>query len=393
MKPKEFDELIRQKFDQSDFAYDARNWDRLEEQMDGRAKKRSMMMWWLMPIAGVAASVALALGVTTLLRQPGTGTAVPGEAYVQPLHSEPQASIQNNIIADNSVAANETTTNSRPSRGTNKSARRHTDKQQDEKDGFAIRLENALWNSSNTGKKGVNLLKAPVALQQKDKKKEQPVAVLEGVNTFKEQEEPVKPAPKLSIILSTGINHGAQNSGYMAGATIRKMVNDKVYIESDVAFATSTNTHSALVQVSSGAAAKPAAGKFTAAESNRTTAVKPVGPTYKEENQSYDLNYVQVSPSLGVKLAKRMSIGVGPDFQQMLADNRPAVNTDIERGNVAVDPTFDIGFIGKTEYSVTKKVKAAISYRKGINNVLTPMDKYIDRDYLQFQLKCIIFNK
>jgi len=53
MKPKEFDELIRQKFDQNDFEYNPASWDRLEDQLDGRAKKRSIIMWWLMPVAGI----------------------------------------------------------------------------------------------------------------------------------------------------------------------------------------------------------------------------------------------------------------------------------------------------------------------------------------------------
>ena len=59
MKPKEFDELIRQKFDQNDFAYDPKNWDQLAEKLDGRAKKRSMLMWWWVPMAGMAASNAI----------------------------------------------------------------------------------------------------------------------------------------------------------------------------------------------------------------------------------------------------------------------------------------------------------------------------------------------
>ena len=86
-----------------------------------------------------------------------------------------------------------------------------------------------------------------------------------------------------------------------------------------------------------------------------------------------------------------MSVGVGPDFQQMLTDNRPTINSNVT-DNVKVAPMFDIGFVGKTEYNVTKTVKAAVSYRKGVNNILTPTDKYLDRDYLQFQVRCAIFN-
>lgn len=83
---------------------------------------------------------------------------------------------------------------------------------------------------------------------------------------------------------------------------------------------------------------------------------------------------------------------MGPDFQKMLVDNRPATST-VDRGNLQVAPTFDVGFIGKTEYALTQRVKAAVSYRKGINSVITTSNKYIDRDYLQFQMRCTIFNK
>src|ERR1700744_2696937 len=69
MKPKEFDDLIRQKFDQNDFAYDPGNWDRLAKKLDGGERKRNIIMWWWGPLAGMAASAALAFGISSLLRQ------------------------------------------------------------------------------------------------------------------------------------------------------------------------------------------------------------------------------------------------------------------------------------------------------------------------------------
>ena len=130
---------------------------------------------------------------------------------------------------------------------------------------------------------------------------------------------------------------------------------------------------------------------------NTTTDAKPTSTPLtqsyvKTESESYNLYYAQITPSLGYKLVKRMSIGVGPDFQQMLVDNRPAPS-DVERGTLKEVPMFDIGFMGKTEYAVTRNIKAAVYYREGINNVITPTGKYIDRNYVQFQVKCAIFNK
>jgi len=387
MKPREFDELIRQKFDQNDFAYNPGNWDQLAEQMDGRAKKRSAMMWWLMPLAGMAASIALAMGVVNFLRQPATGLSGNSTAFVQSGNFEkPQ-------ILPNEPATAIMATNPQYLQLTdriNNSVARTKNKKGSVAERFAISFENAVgFTSSNRTKKSGFIYK-DILIPKKDKKD---IAATEGYNTFKPEEEIVKPA-KTSIIVSGSVNRGNQNSGYAVGATVRRMLNDKVFIESDVAFASSNNTQSTEVFVPNAGSpsARTGAGRVTATESV-TTIVTPA-PQGKNvfENQSYNLYYAQVSPSIGYKVIKKMSIGVGPDFQQMLADNRPAAST-VDRNNIAVAPIFDVGFIGKTEYSLTKKVKAGVMYRKGINNILTPMDKYIDRDYLQFQLKCTIFNK
>jgi long-subunit fatty acid transport protein len=107
---------------------------------------------------------------------------------------------------------------------------------------------------------------------------------------------------------------------------------------------------------------------------------------------NYNLYYAQITPSIGYKLMKRLSVGVGPDFQKMLVDNRPATS-EVDRGNLQVAPTFDVGFVGKTEVALTQRVRAGVSYRKGINGVINLSDKFIDRDYVQFQMRCTIFNR
>jgi hypothetical protein len=402
MKPKEFDELIRRKFEQNDFGYNPRNWDSLVEQMDGRSKKRSMMMWWLMPLAGVAASVALAVGVSPIMqwRDMRSAHATPHAkhathhsiaATTSPAQAGNSAGL--NTVADhtdNTTAAGDNNTNAK---------KQHTAITQTAPERFAINLDAAIGNNSGAHTKKSNFnLNSAVLQVKKENENKNALADKEGIHTFKPEAEIKKPST-FSVIISGGINHGSQSSGYAAGATVRKMINDKVYIESDVAFATSTQTtaqYGYSMQVSgSSAAARPAAAARTTSTTTDGKAAPPIAPvweSFETTPQTYSLNYVQVTPSIGCKVMKKMSVGVGPDFQQMLADNRPAVNSYVT-DNVKVAPTFDIGFVGKTEYNVTKTVKAAVSYRKGVNNILTPTDKYLDRDYLQFQVRCAIFNK
>ena len=396
MKPREFDELVRKKFDQNDFAYSPAQWDRLAEQMDGRAKKRSMMLWWWVPAVGIAASVALAIGIG-LHSSPGlqhSGSAGTEMAQANHIyHMEQGAAGTGAVIAE--------TGNGRQAQAQMTAAmhkvRRHSAKAAAKEDvgkWFSLTMETADAATRMAGKHA----QAFTFIKKEDikVKKEKKELKEEGFYTFKPQDA-AAPAPKTSVILSGGINHGYQSNGYLVGATARHMITDKLYIESDVAVSSSSNTQATkyFVPAAAGSAGTLAA-KMTAktlSPTAKTDAQSIIRGTVKTSDVDYNLYYAQVSPSLGYKLLKRLSVGAGPDFQQMLADNRPALST-VDRSNLQTAPGFDVGFIGKTEYTLTKKVKAAVYYREGLNNVITPTNsKYIDRNYVQFQLKYTIFNK
>jgi hypothetical protein len=414
MKPGEFDELFRQKFEQNDFAYNARNWDALSEQLDGRAKKRSMIMWLWLPASGMAASVALALGVTSMLNFGLPNTQNNSESYAHIGKFIEKNSTKNPVAM---IPYTSPISISQESNKVSKTNNKRTTKQNEKYSGnnIGIKLQNVASNNyavnskNATGKGNAETTIYPastipdIAITPKTEKKE--IAAKQVMRTFKQDIATTKKPLNLSVILSGGINQGNQNSGYMAGATVRKMINDKVYVESDVAFATSANSQRTLymsydnpgITSANGGqgsfASKPTAASKTTNIESGTIAPdnSPIG-VLKTQDISYNLYYAQITPGIGYKVMKRMSIGMGPDFQKMLVDNRPATS-DVDRGNLQVAPSFDVGFVGKTEYALTQRVKAAISYRKGINGVINPSDKFIDRDYVQFQMRCTIFNR
>ena len=401
MKPREFDELIRQKFDQGDFEYNPRNWDKLADELDGRAKKRNVIMWWLMPLAGVAASVALAMGVPGLFRNIEPSSPV---AKVATVHERTYASIESAPGSEPAIAHAAMIYDAPAARKQHVKQKKQLPATATRNIKTTVKTEVAVnetttadvTNNSALPGRTVNLLSiGNISSKNKDSKKA--IVAAQGYNTFKPEvmDEVKKAAPKLSVILSGGINKGAQNNGYMAGATIRRMVSDKVFFEGDVAFASGSNSQSrrdeVQVPVSNGAT-KTSAGKTSSPDAAKSIAAPQFTTVTKDYNVSYAVSYAQVTPSIGYKIMKKMSIAAGPDFQQMLADNRPAQSTT-DRRTIQEAALFDVGFIGKTEYSVTRNVKAAVSYRKGINTIITPTDKYLDRDYLQFQVRCAIFNK
>ncbi len=403
MKPREFDELVRQKFDRNDFAYNPEMWDQLAEKLDGRAKKRSMLMWLWMPAAGMAASVALAIGVTSLLNFGQLDTGSKYVAYTGVGHMMPHNITEAPVAMVHDIPVIETTKkqiNAKTNTSIQPASVKHSS-------AIGIKLHNVVSGTSVDAGVAVNEFHATVSDVVLPKENEKQVEVRHRVyHTFKHNVNTQRKPLRLSVILSGGVNQGNSNSGYMAGATVRKMINEKVFVEGDFAFATSDNiqrtkymsyesaTPTGGYSGSGSGAAKPGSASKTTNTtdgSNLPGNNAPVG-VIKTQDISYSLYYAQVTPSIGYKVAKRMSIGMGPDFQKMLVDNRPATS-EVDRGNLQVAPTFDVGFVGKTEYALTKRVKAGICYRKGINGVINPSDKYIDRNYIQFQMRCTIFNR
>jgi hypothetical protein len=403
MKPKEFDELIRQKFDQNDFEYNPRNWDRLEDQLDGRAKKRSIIMWWLMPVAGIAASVALAMGVTQMFHFSGSVRPDAGGGMAKNHKTEIVRPAQDGSANAVTITYDANTQPAAHLAITNSVSRRHTNKKHEteaKEEVFGINLENAISNQKQSKKVNVNLLDAKnvVVKKEKENKKAEPIY------TFKPEVE--KKKPTLSLILTGGYNNGTEGVGYSAGAAIRKNISENVFIEGNVGYVSNSTTQAMpyykpktydldpnghIIMTGAGKTSGDVSSKQTGDDTKKPPQVTINGPRYIN-NVAFDLSYAELHPSIGVKIFKAVSIGAGPDFQRALADTRP-VASETNVGTNQAFPLFDVGLIGKTEVSITRNIKAGAAYRKGVNSMLAPAAGYIDRDYVQFQVKCAVFNK
>lgn len=383
MRPREFDELIVQKFDRNDFEYDPQNWDELASRLDDSKKRQPSFIVWFMPLLGMAASITVALAIPTVMRMAQPATTNTRYATTDNGKVDGMPSNNTNTLTD---MMSHTATYQRRASGKD----HHTGT-----NSFRINYDNAISGSNTKTKKTINLLAQKNINEQK--KNEFPV---QPMHTFKHDDEAQK-APKFSLNILGGVNYSGQANGFVIGATTRRMINDRLFIEGDIAFLSSNNSsQNEYYAISSGGHSGGNArtiGNTTATartESTESAIQNNNTPTYtqKTSNANYSLFYAEVSPALGYKLSKKLSIGGGPDFQQMLVDNRPAI-PETDRNNISVAPVFDIGLLGKTEYAVCRKIKAAVYVREGINNILTPMNKYTDRNYMQFQIKYTLFDK
>ncbi|MGN6568463.1 MAG: hypothetical protein ACTHJ0_10945, partial [Flavipsychrobacter sp.] len=142
------------------------------------------------------------------------------------------------------------------------------------------------------------------------------------------------------------------------------------------------------------AGAKMASSGSSSSERIVETAPTPAAATVQEREVNYNLYYAQVTPTLGYNIHKKISVGVGADVQRLLL-NETSTNSSSDASQVSTRevPAFDLGLVGKAECALSSTIKAGVSYRQGMNNVIAPNANYLDRNYVQVQLKFLLLRK
>lgn len=188
--------------------------------------------------------------------------------------------------------------------------------------------------------------------------------------------------PASSISVAGGYKYGTANMGYMVGINGRKSLGDKIFVEGDIAFANSRNA------------------QVTTETSNETfDLVKTVAGTNTIGARAIsrgevvgNMYYLQLTPTVGYQVLRTMSLGAGADMQRMFRNEDNTLYV-MDGTDVKAVPQMDYGVVGKAEYSLTKTFKAGIQYRQGMNTLLAPEKNYLNRSYIQVQLKLGILGR
>ncbi len=453
MSTNEFDELVKSKFDQNDFAYNAEHWDRLSRQLSVLEKRKPAIIvsWW--KVASIAASVALITTVTAYILKTNVVTkhANIAEAHVNTPAKQvtpvDQPTIQNQPTiqqpsqqepADNVAIAQSNT----PSRSGAKSLkqnnintgfkspiiRQNNNRVAQQNNNIVVAQAVPPVNATLPVSKGNTNNNAPFTMPQPKSSQEQPrnpnVAYNLDLTPDYSKEEKYEEVKKLILSVAGGVHYVSSSPGYMAGANVRKKLNDKFYLEADVAFLSNNNSQTITTTTTI-----PAANNSSSISSNLQTgfasgtpgtavpsALKSSGPSQpstpsqsgtnfnsstskhaatttktSSKKNLYNFNYLQVAPQAGYNVSHRLSVGVGADVEQLLQNNQSSA--DIASGQVKAAPDMNVGMIGKTEYSLTGRLKAGVLYRGDVNGIFTKNSKYVNQSFVQFQLKFAIFNK
>ena len=407
MKANEFDKALRQTYEQGSFDYQPAQWDNLAQQLDEAESKKKSLAW--LPFISYAASVLFMVSIGAFLMHKDAlqdriaakqTFSEGGMTFTQP-HVKQELAWQNNV--DNSKG--KTVTQSIINKKAAAPVQEPVLQAQNPVLAVAMPQDDVYQLSAS-----ITDVQAP----QPQVTRKAPKYI--DFNNYAYEPDREERTTKTIISVTGGVNYGAANSGYAMGFTAHQKLGSNVFIEGDIAFVnnmsgkknsyipegtpstittTSTtagtlggaaNANNATGGKSSGVGAKPSNNSLTKDDA------MPVTTTTMVQGNHYNMFYAQVTPTIGYNVFKNMSLSGGADVQRLLQGDKLMTITENAEDAKHL-PSYDLGFVGKTEYAITKQVKATVYYRHGLNNAVSGTDKYIDRNYVQIQLKFSILNK
>jgi hypothetical protein len=394
MKSKEFDKLVREKFDNAGLPYNPENWQKLSATLDEKESRRKRFLLW--PMASLAASVALAIGIATWLNR--------GDNSELQVKRQPANAVEKPVVARNPAPAvqnkeeekQETAPALRPAQQASRLTFAQTapgpatanaipaviqeiipaPKQLPEE---ISPLEPEAIAVAKLNDETVGTFKAKTDLMPPVVPQAGTHSSMTNANVFHEEMRVAGEERKKYITMAGGLNYGSLNSGYVMGFSAGTKINNRLYVESDVAFVgniAGNKTSRSFTTVE----AADALAKSTSSFVNTTTVTT---------TKYYNFYYAQLTPTIGYRVSRNLSVGAGPDVQRLLMNHALVTEGD----NPKKLPVYDMGLVGKTEYSLTREIKAGLYYRKGFNQALNSDNQLLDRDYLQLQLKFTILNR
>lgn len=375
MKINEFDNLIKEKFEQTELAFNPANWERLTQELG--TTRGSRVINWRRSL-GIAACLLLALGtfawIFTRDQKPETVAGVPANINEQPInvHHQRTGSAPTTEREETSDITKSATTV--PQRSVSKTT------------GGGNTVPSPIANvniASSLPASTVIAEQQPIAeTNTGDTKEHNDISIQPAPNKTYVNNEPFRPEPVIAqqqkgrthLSITGGLNYGSLNTGYAAGINARQKLGRKVYIEGDLALVSNKSEQaSSVTPTQYNAYATGTAGRSAVANSL----------TQAPSN----FLYLQFNPSLGLQVHKKLSFSVGADLQRLLDHNNKVKTLVYQSDDLKLIPGTDVGLTGKTEYNVSNRIRAGVLYREGINNFINGSDDYFDRRYLQVQLK------
>lgn len=363
MQANEFDELLRDKYEEYTPAYSEKAWTELAAKIPVDTPVRRSILW-LWPVSiGIAASIAM---VIVLFRIGPSGNVQHNLVHRQ---NSPLPSKHNYASAPYQIAHSEPLA-IRTLRSNNREAKNKLP---------TVKANEGITASLFPRPDSASL---PVAYSTIEARPqllaENPVPKRRVL-----PDEPVlniepRIAKKTTVSLAGGVQYGTLNAGYAAGVNIRHQLSKRWSLESDVSY---------VKYGASGLQSEPVLQTRNASPSSLVASSQTTAP----ENRPV-IQYFQATPGVAFSITNSISIGAAVDLQRNISDNSEET---VVTGNADIKtlPLLDIGAAGRAEFGISKRLKAGVIYRYGINNIVQSGHNYLDRRYIQIQLKVPLISR
>lgn len=181
-----------------------------------------------------------------------------------------------------------------------------------------------------------------------------------------------------TVAINGGMNYGRLNAGYAVGLSATHTFRNRLFIEGTVAFLYNNQTSN--ISNYPGQATTPSRPASYAASNAASPSLRIIPAFY----------YLQFNPSVGYKIGKVVSLSMGADLQERIADMSQNGTAVIDPGfDPRIIPALDLGYTGKAAFAIGQKIETGILFRSGLNNLLQPQNiyPYFNRQYVELQLK------
>lgn len=183
-----------------------------------------------------------------------------------------------------------------------------------------------------------------------------------------DEETKKKSNRSINFSVSGGINYGTGQTGYAVGAVVMKPLTRKIGVEVRLAYVKNT-----IVPGNSSPASSGSGSIFQPVRTSPAT--------------SFTLNYLQLASMTNFSLTKKLTLSAGADIQKLLQDGDITVSYNSEE---KVIPAFDIGLLLKTDYGLSDRLRAGMSYRLGVKNAVSSEKNYLERNYMQVEFRYLL---
>jgi hypothetical protein len=192
-------------------------------------------------------------------------------------------------------------------------------------------------------------------------------------------------AINLGMSANVGKSSISDVAGYQVGVVGRGNISKRIFVEAGISVASNTVSYS---NQHSFPGVEIGSDGLTNHANNTTTNV--------QANYSRNVISVGVTPSVGIKVTKKLALSTGGALYRNLNPSLELTNeSDIENAALSRDiistsqkvSNWDIGVTCNADYKVTKNLSFNINYRKGITDYLQKNNKYEKNSGVQLGLK------